>query len=499
MPRQPVSPFLYHPTPWRSFFSFPNWLFLLFIPIGLILFYFLFLIPTQNVLHARSWLPTPCTILSSTIHTHHDSKSTTYSPEIRYQYQFNHHPYTGARFNFIPDFSTSSYNSVANDLKPFRPRTQTTCYVNPADPADSVLLRNFTPTFFLGLTPLLFTLAGAAGLLAQLLTFLHVHHPISTELSTPRRLHSNHQPFSNFFAFFLATLMLAGTFSVFFSDCLASWQNHFPNIPLTVALFPFALFVLVFTIATLSLFISLLRSPHVVLNLSADPLTPNIPATLRWRLRSPFSLRRVKRLRIDLVGFIDTATSPTAEFFKSPFIRISLLDTTDPAQFPAGSLPFTPPTGPPSFFLPYNRIRWTFNLLADLAHADPLDLSFSAHLAPPPPLPSSPAGSPLNSTTGPLTLSLPHSTYPPGSALTVTASSPSHSSTSLTLLLYTTGRGIRESHILSRQTLSSASAIHLPLPQYLPPSYTNDLLSIHYALELRLSPTLSTLLEFQVL
>jgi hypothetical protein len=57
--------------------------------------------------------------------------------------------------------SLKSKREITNRYPPNKPNT---CYVNPVNPADAVLNRDFTPTMLIGLFPLLFIVIGIVGI-----------------------------------------------------------------------------------------------------------------------------------------------------------------------------------------------------------------------------------------------------------------------------------------------------------------------------------------------
>ena len=120
--------------------------------------------PTLSILAARSWTPTPCTIISSQVGAHHGGKGgPTYSVDVVYTYQVHGQPYQATRYDFMGG-SSSGYDGKAAVVRQLPPESTTTGYVNPHNPAEAVLVRGFTATILFGLIPLLFFAIGAGGL-----------------------------------------------------------------------------------------------------------------------------------------------------------------------------------------------------------------------------------------------------------------------------------------------------------------------------------------------
>src|SRR5437868_7655480 len=130
--------------------------FTVFLLIGLITTFFMFLLPLSQIIGARNWRPTPCTILTSKVESHRSSKGgTTYSIEVTYAYLVDDQRHESSRYKFTGG-SSGGYDAKKAAVDRLSPGTQATCYVNRRDPNDAVLERGFTPDLFLGLIPMIF-------------------------------------------------------------------------------------------------------------------------------------------------------------------------------------------------------------------------------------------------------------------------------------------------------------------------------------------------------
>jgi hypothetical protein len=124
--------------------------------------YFLFVRPLLGVERARRWPAVPCSVISSRVQTH-SGKSTTYSVDILYAYDVDGREYRSNRYDFTGG-SSSGYGSKASIVAHYRPGTTAKCYVNPADPTEAVLEREFSPGMLVGLFPAAFLFVGLGGL-----------------------------------------------------------------------------------------------------------------------------------------------------------------------------------------------------------------------------------------------------------------------------------------------------------------------------------------------
>lgn len=145
-------------TRWLALF------FTVFLLMGGLTTYFLFVRPLVNIQRARSWQSVPCRVISSSVQSHSGSKGgTTYSVDILYAYAVDGKDYRSNRYDFMGG-SSSGYNGKDAIVKRYRPGTKATCFVDPHDPAQAVLQRNFTPGMLVGLIPLVFLFIGVGGL-----------------------------------------------------------------------------------------------------------------------------------------------------------------------------------------------------------------------------------------------------------------------------------------------------------------------------------------------
>jgi len=98
--------------------------FTLFLLIGLAVTFFMFIVPVFEIIGARNWRPTPCTILSSEVERHRGSKGgSTYSVSVSFEYFVDDQRHVSSRYKFIGG-SSSGYESkkAAVDRMPPGPR-----------------------------------------------------------------------------------------------------------------------------------------------------------------------------------------------------------------------------------------------------------------------------------------------------------------------------------------------------------------------------------------
>lgn len=133
---------------------------LFFAAIGGVVFYFMFVGPMLHVQAAKNWKPVQATVTHSEVDSHTDSDGdTTYSIDIKYEYEIDGRRHTGERYHFITGSSSgrSGKQGVVDDHPIGKPIT---IHVDPNDPTQAVINREITNDFWFGLIPLVFVLVG---------------------------------------------------------------------------------------------------------------------------------------------------------------------------------------------------------------------------------------------------------------------------------------------------------------------------------------------------
>src|SRR6476660_218510 len=86
-------------------------------------------LPIVRVVRSSSWTKTPCTILSSGVHSSSGENGSTYAPQIQFRYIVNGQTHTSDR---AWPLSAHYGNNDALDLsRRYRAHSTASCYVNP--------------------------------------------------------------------------------------------------------------------------------------------------------------------------------------------------------------------------------------------------------------------------------------------------------------------------------------------------------------------------------
>jgi hypothetical protein len=126
--------------------------------------YGFFLRPVIKIQAAKSWTPTECTIISSSVQRHSGEDSDTFSVDILYEYSIDGAKYKSNNYHFMGGSSSGSAGK-RKIVNAHKPGSTTTCFVNPDDRFEAVINRGYTPTLFFGLIPMIFVVIGLVGMI----------------------------------------------------------------------------------------------------------------------------------------------------------------------------------------------------------------------------------------------------------------------------------------------------------------------------------------------
>ena len=112
----------------------------------------------------RTWLETPCLIVSSRVQSERPSPNSNlaHRAEIRYAYEFNGQPMTGTKVKRVESATVHEERARAV-VAQYPAGTSSICYVNPANPGEAILSHATRAALYSIWFPLLFV-AGGAGM-----------------------------------------------------------------------------------------------------------------------------------------------------------------------------------------------------------------------------------------------------------------------------------------------------------------------------------------------
>ncbi len=115
----------------------------------------------QRAEETRRWTPLPCHIIASRLETERPTPNSNpvFKPIVHYSFTLEGKPMTGTRIKRVD--SASQHEDLAfKKIEPFPVGSAHTCFVNPADPAVSVLKHDTRAALYSIWFPLLFVIGG---------------------------------------------------------------------------------------------------------------------------------------------------------------------------------------------------------------------------------------------------------------------------------------------------------------------------------------------------
>lgn len=106
---------------------------------GAAMLYWMVIKPIASSQASEHWEHTSCEINYSQLDTHHGSDSTTYSPDIVYEYWADGVTRTSSKIDFSASGSTSDYGAEQAVVNSFPVGATVPCYFNPDNPNEAVL------------------------------------------------------------------------------------------------------------------------------------------------------------------------------------------------------------------------------------------------------------------------------------------------------------------------------------------------------------------------
>lgn len=373
--------------------------FSIFLLVGVGTGYGFFVRPVLKIVAAQRWTSVPCEILSSRVKTNSDSDGNTYSVDIVYRYTYQDRTYTANRYHFFTG-SSSGYKGKAQVVRRLPSGSRATCFVNPSDPTEAVLERGATSMLWFGLIPLVFALVGFFGLLSTIrgktlttprpaqaqafATFARRDSsawvPNPNDAPGPATLTPSATPKMKLFGLAFAAVFWNSIVSVFLFN--QSWSG-------------FGLFMGLFLLPFIAIGLGLiggvvyqamaLFNPRPRLTVSRAVALPGDTIDVSWELEGRTD--RLQRLQLALEGREEATYRRGTDNVtdKEIFVRIQLLDTTEPIAMHSGSAKLhIPPGAMHSFRSANNKIVWSLKLHGEIPRWPDIKDEYPYEIAPKP-------------------------------------------------------------------------------------------------------------------
>ncbi|MDD5597683.1 MAG: DUF3592 domain-containing protein [Victivallaceae bacterium] len=324
--------------------------------------------PLLKIQASENWPKVPCRIVFSRVKVSRSDKSTSYRVDITFKYEFKGIEYVGGAYDFMAG-SDSNCQSKHQVVTLYPPGKKTYCYVNPEDPTEAVISREYNASWWLAAIPAVFMLVGAGGVIGALMKKKkkHVYSP-AVEESVPdfvaptgeTVLKIKSSTLRNFIGAVFVALLWNGIVSLFIGVAVKNWKTGNIEWFLIIFMIPFALIGLALIGAVIYCFVALFNS-RVTVTISNPRPQPGEKLTLGWKVINAAS---VDKLEIFLKGE-ESATYQThgknnsAQTRKSTFELLKLLDTENREAIHIGRTQFTVPRETMhSFDGEHNKIQW---------------------------------------------------------------------------------------------------------------------------------------------
>jgi hypothetical protein len=359
--------------------------------------------PVLQVLAARSWVETPCVVVSSRVQTHPGSKGSTYSIEVEFQYEVGQRIHRSTRYAFMDAASSglSGKEAVVRDLPA---GSETVCWVDPDDPREAVLVRGFTPMFLIGLVPLLFVAAGGGGIALLLWSSRAAAAKAGRRAWLPAAerdgpaavladgsrvsaagvavLEPKATPLAKLLVVAAVALLWNGIVAVFVYFAVQEWRQGSSPGCLTLFLVPFVL-VGLGLLASVPYQLLALFNPRPRLELSAREIALGGTVDLAWRFSGRAA--RISRLAIVLEGREEATyrrgTSSTTD--RHVFTTLPIADSERGAAIAEGRATVAVPADTMhSLETGHNRVVWSLKLHGDIAHWPDVEEEFELVVRP---------------------------------------------------------------------------------------------------------------------
>lgn len=355
----------------------------IFLVVGCALAYFLLWRPMSRFVAAQGWQEVPCTIESSQVAESSDSDGSTYSVAVTFTYKGSDgREYSSSRYDFM-NVSSSGYDDKAAVVARYPAGTRTTCWMDPFNPGEAVLSRDFSLIYLVGLFPLIFVAAGGGGIIWALRqrrrssprkrsAALTPEETLSTPRSTPfgveipanaaqaQVLKPMLSRVGRLIGVIFIALIWNGIVSAFLFMTYREWKSGGEVEGCAI------LFIIPFTLVGLALIwgvfqhFLILFNPSLELTLGQGVLVPGRPVNLQWKIHGRSG--RVQHLRIILEG-TEQATYRQGTDTKTAtevFAKIVVVDVDNQMLMEQGSARVEVPEGSmPSFAADRNKIVWT--------------------------------------------------------------------------------------------------------------------------------------------
>ena len=330
--------------------------------------------PLYKIEQSKDWKRVPCVITSSRVKSSSDSDGTTYSVDMAFRYKFDGVTHVSGTYDFMTG-SDSDGQSKYKVIKRYPVGTSTYCYVNPENPSEAVISREYNGPWWGALLVAIFIVVGAGGVIGTLFAKKRKHvyqsadEPNLDTLSNGETvLKVKSSPMKNFIGILFIAAFWNGIVSIFVSKAVKSWGTGHIEWFLSFFMIPFVLIGLALIGGVIYCFIALFNSKVTVSVSNANPRLGE-KITLTWRIANS---SKVDNLKIYLQGeesaiYNSGGKNNSRTTKTSIFEQITVMDTDRREAIHAGkAMVAIPQNTMHSFDASNTKITWQFVLHGDI-------------------------------------------------------------------------------------------------------------------------------------
>lgn len=375
-----------------------------------------FILPLMKISGSSSWEEEPCKVIHSRVASHRSDDGTTYSIDILFEYEVEGKTYRSNAYDFF-DVSSSG-SSGKRDIVRQHPRgKETVCYVNPDDPYQAVLSREYSWVMLFGLIPLVFVLVGLGIILASIFgkSKKSKSKSIQSVGTTPRRFSAgrtsgvspsartqteyvpayekSRQPveleahtsrWGKVFGLLFFAVFWNGITSVFVGIAIKSWLDGKPEWFLAIFITPFVI-IGVFVIFAFLKEVLALFNPRPVVTVNTDTLAPGETLDVAWDIKGRTS--RIRQMTITLEGREEATyrQGTNTRTDKNTFVTHDVYETVNSFDMQAGAASIVIPADAIyTLHAHSNKILWMIRIHGDIPRWPDVEIEYEIFVTPKP-------------------------------------------------------------------------------------------------------------------
>jgi len=361
---------------------------------------FLWMTLFQPILKSQSsgdWQEARCTITNSKVDVDNSGDGTTYRPKVEFEYTFDGQDYEADTYDFTSlNRSRARCKEIVNNNAV---GTQTSCFVNPDDPNDAVIVRSYDFSWMGALFPLIFSGIGIAVILAgffggkssktisgsakdptranplglaasarESLTGSGTQHPGDIEdqaWDEPQKLKPSHRRFTSFLLVLGAAIFWNVLVSIFMRHVFNGGMEGF-NIVVGIFLIPFAIVGIGLIGGAIHQF-GAIFNPKVELALTTGAVRRGDSVDVAWQLEGRTSKVRLLTIMVEGEESATYRRGTDTITAKNVFCTIPITEATEAEEIEFGSRTVTIPDDTMhTFAANRNKVTWRIVVHGDV-------------------------------------------------------------------------------------------------------------------------------------